>query len=158
MSRTHKDRPQWVKENDPVYRKNSVAQHDCGTRSRRTKWHYEERNYTISWYGFQKTGTYQVLVIDEIELYHIDCDIDAKAHRSFSRYRTDKTCEHVQYRRHRCEVQPEDRKQFHRQVRNERRGVAKKLVDEYNVSGTIEYDYVFTPHRKRAMFGGGYLD
>lgn len=158
MSRTYKDRPQWVKENDPAYRKDSVAQHDCGTRSRYTKWHYEERNYTISWYSFQKTNTYRIRVVDEIELYYVDCDIDAEAHRSSSSYWTDKTCEHVQYGGHRCEVQPEDRKQFHRQVRNERRGVTKKLVDEYNVSGTIEDDYVFTPHRKRATFGGGYFD
>lgn len=52
----------------------------------------------------------------------------------------------------------DDRQLQHGQHRAEERVILGKLVVEYNSNYEVEDDYVFTPHVKNAMFGGGYIN
>lgn len=52
----------------------------------------------------------------------------------------------------------DDRQLQQGQHRAEERVILGSLVVEYNSNYEVENDYVFTPHVKNAVFGGGYIN
>lgn len=153
MSRTRKDRPDWVQENDPRNREDARENHFCGATWVPIKFKEVETTRYNFWFRAPETSTRKVAVLWTSG--YKECDINEKGY--------DRTCVFKPVRGWSwvypgcCEPSQDDRRQFNREVRAESKTLTKRMMDQYNATGEVD-DYVFTPLRKHAAFGGGYLD
>lgn len=53
-------------------------------------------------------------------------------------------------------MRKDDLRLYHKSHRSEKRAIVNKMIREYNSVDEVSEDYVFTPHVKNALFGGGH--
>lgn len=163
MSRTYKDRPLNIKlaDNSKHYDRNTI--HRCGPR-----W-VIHKEVLAPWDGkldfdiFKPRGlveidgtTYRVIKTIYRTEYR-DCDLEVPVKDLPDGQRSNHCYYYPSWRSY-DSMTPDMRSDYHRSHRRSAKNVNRKLRDEYNLHGDIDTDYTFIPHRKNALFGGGYIN
>lgn len=136
MSRTDKDRPQWVKSNDP--------QED------RQTYH----NHFVFGAVYKSSEFYDECTLEKDDPFHPSTGRD----RTENGKKKKKPCYYYYSPKNFWDkvTQEDAHLSFWSPFRAHEKKQLKKLANEYNAHGEIAEDYIFYEKHNHALFGGGY--